>query len=135
MLLFYSSGISLNWGQNSQLLYPFSRFFCDFEKKNFLRFPGVLNLWRQGKKKQVLIPCSASCKCWIHSRCSHIWDRQKPNFNGIWEKVFNNGSTKNWGRETAWANHIPSKFLKAVFHKFYLVHSWILCFICRTEVF
>ena len=24
-------------------------------------------------------------------------------------------------------NHIPSNFLKAVFHKFYLVHSWILC--------
>ena len=26
-----------------------------------------------------------------------------------------------------WANHISSNFLKAVFHKFYLVHSWILC--------
>ena len=24
-------------------------------------------------------------------------------------------------------DHIPSNFLKAVFHKFYLVHSWILC--------
>ena len=23
--------------------------------------------------------------------------------------------------------HIPSNFLKAVFHKFYLVHFWILC--------
>ena len=25
------------------------------------------------------------------------------------------------------ADHIHSKFLKAVFHKIYLVHSWILC--------
>ena len=25
------------------------------------------------------------------------------------------------------ADHIPSIFLKAVFHKFYLVGSWILC--------
>ena len=27
------------------------------------------------------------------------------------------------------ADHITSDFLKAVFHKFYSVHSWILCFI------
>ena len=25
------------------------------------------------------------------------------------------------------ADHIPSNFLKSVFHKFYLFHSWILC--------
>ena len=25
------------------------------------------------------------------------------------------------------ADHVPSIFVKAVFHKFYLVHSWILC--------
>ena len=24
-------------------------------------------------------------------------------------------------------DHIPSNFLKAVFHKLYLVHSWVLC--------
>ena len=28
---------------------------------------------------------------------------------------------------SAWADHIPSNFLKDVFHKFYLVHSWIIC--------
>ena len=27
----------------------------------------------------------------------------------------------------AQADHIPSNFLKAVFHKFFLVYSWILC--------
>ena len=30
------------------------------------------------------------------------------------------------------ADHISSNFLKAVFHKFYLVHSWILCPRCLT---
>ena len=29
------------------------------------------------------------------------------------------------------ADHIPSTFLKVVSHKFYLVHSWILCPICN----
>ena len=33
----------------------------------------------------------------------------------IWVKVFKNGPSKIYGRQ----------FLKAVFHKFYLVHSWI----------
>ena len=30
---------------------------------------------------------------------------------------------------SAGADHITSNFLKAVFYKFYLVHSWILCLI------
>ena len=30
-------------------------------------------------------------------------------------------------KKIAEADHIVSKFLKAVFHKFYLLHSWILC--------
>ena len=39
----------------------------------------------------------------------------------IWDKVFKNGPSKICGRQ-------PLKsFLKAVFHKFYLVQSWILC--------
>ena len=25
------------------------------------------------------------------------------------------------------ADHTPSNFLKAVYHKFYLVHSWMFC--------
>ena len=28
-----------------------------------------------------------------------------------------------------------SNFLKAVFHKFFLVHAWILCPICNLTVF
>ena len=29
---------------------------------------------------------------------------------------------------------IPSNFLKAVFHKYYLVHSWIICLICLSDL-
>ena len=54
----------------------------------------------------------------------------------IWGKVFKSGPSKIFGRQPLKnlkgyglpkADHIPSNFLKAVFHKFYLVHSWILC--------
>ena len=41
-----------------------------------------------------------------------MWKTAFKNFEGIW---------------SAWADHIPSNFSKAVFHKFYLVHSWKLC--------
>ena len=37
------------------------------------------------------------------------------------------------GTWSAQADHIPSKFLKAAFHKLYLVHSWIFGFICSSE--
>ena len=30
----------------------------------------------------------------------------------------------------AYAAHITSNFLKAVFHKLYLIHSWMLCLMC-----
>ena len=33
------------------------------------------------------------------------------------------------GTKCSRMNHIPSNFLKAAFHKFYLVRSWILCLI------
>ena len=55
----------------------------------------------------------------------------------IWDKVFKNGPSKISGRQPLknlkWyglpqqTNHITSNFLKDVFHKFYLIHSWILC--------
>ena len=31
-------------------------------------------------------------------------------------------------------DHIPSNFLKAIFHKFYLVHSWIRCLIYSGKI-
>ena len=52
-----------------------------------------------------------------------------------WDKVFKNGQSKICGRQPSknlnwyglpnrWSDHITSNFLKAVFHKFYLVHSF-----------
>ena len=53
----------------------------------------------------------------------------------IWDKVFKNGPSKNCERKPLknlkWygllKQTITSNFLKVVFHKFYLIHSWILC--------
>ena len=48
-----------------------------------------------------------------------------------WDKVFKNGPSKICGRLSLEnlkgyeAGCIPSNFLKAVFHKFYLVHYWM----------
>ena len=56
----------------------------------------------------------------------------------IWDNVFKGGPSKICGRQPLKklngygllkVDHTPSSFLKAVFHKFYLVHSWILCLI------
>ena len=43
---------------------------------------------------------------------------------------FEEDSLKNWCDWSPEANLITSNFLKVVFHKFYLVHSWILWPIC-----
>ena len=40
----------------------------------------------------------------------------------IWDKVFKSGPSKMCGRQPL-ADYTPSNFLKAVFHKFHLVHS------------
>ena len=45
-------------------------------------------------------------------------------------KICGRQPLKNLKRWSTQADHSPSNFLKAVFHKFYLVHSWILCPIC-----
>ena len=47
-----------------------------------------------------------------------------------WDKVFKNGPNKICRRQSLKSLKFKletSNFLKAVFHKFYLVHSWILC--------
>ena len=54
----------------------------------------------------------------------------------IWDKVFKKRPSTICGRQPSknlkgygllYVDHTPSNLLKAVFHKFYLVHSWILC--------
>ena len=52
----------------------------------------------------------------------------------IWAKVFKSGLSKFCGRLPlknlkGLGRPYPVNFLKAVFHKFYLIHYWILCLI------
>ena len=74
----------------------------------------------------------SSWKAWDSTRMEHAlaWNGLMIYFINIWVKVFKNGPSKIFGRQ-------PLKNLKwygekAVFHKFYLVHSWIPWPICYT---
>ena len=53
---------------------------------------------------------------------TYVADRFKFKYNNL-HKVSLNIKNSNY----FYADHITSYLLKAVFHKFYLVHSWILC--------
>ena len=64
-----------------------------------------------------------------------LWGVYLSEFNNNWGKVFKNGPSKICGKPPLKnlmgyglpkADHTPSNFLRALFHKFYLVHSWIL---------
>ena len=88
-------------------------------KSNLKNTWHTLNRLDYWKKKQV------SCHPTYPQYTTHKWD-----------KVFKNGPSKICGTHPLEnlkrhglleADHIPSNFLKAVIHKFYLVHSWILC--------
>ena len=52
----------------------------------------------------------------------------------IWAQVFKKGPSKICGRQPL-KNLMGYGLLKAVFHKFYLVHSWILCLILAAFYF
>ena len=57
----------------------------------------------------------------------------------IWVKVFKSGPSKISGRQPIrnlkWYDLLrQTNFLKAVFHKFYLIHSWILCLIYSCQL-
>ena len=62
----------------------------------------------------LLIPVAM----WIHYSIHYYTEFGKQTIHLIWE-----------------ADHISSNFLKAVFHKFYLVQSWILCPIWKLTLF
>ena len=57
-----------------------------------------------------------SAHCWRIVGCTQKYD--------TWVKVFKNGPSKICVKKLKWYGHFKN-FLKAVFHKFYLVHSWI----------
>ena len=71
-----------------------------------------------------------SAEIWDQSNFEYILQCRKFYQNATsmitWDKVFKNGPSKTCGRQ-------PLKSLKAAFHKFYLVHSWIICHICKTS--
>ena len=49
----------------------------------------------------------------------NLWKTAFKRFEGVWSTL---------------RFHTPSHFLKVVFHKFYLVHSWILCPLYSTSL-
>ena len=66
-------------------------------------------------------------------------------FYNIWDKVFKNGLSKicrrllfrnlnGYGLLPVFRLNTELYFLKTVFHKFYLVHSWILCSIYSAKM-
>ena len=67
----------------------------------------------------------------------HLYSIHLFTYTYIRAKAFKNGPSKICGRQLlkylkgyedkGLADHIFSYFLEAVFHKFHLVHSWILC--------
>ena len=73
--------------------------------------PGPHKLFRVANKLVITLIFRATCKYFT------------------WDKVFQNGPIKTCGRQPSKklkgskADHIPSKFLSAVFHELYLVHS------------
>ena len=84
--------------------------------------------------------------CWVlilcMRNCSFFGNRFCLFWNQIWDKVFKNGPSKICGTMPLKhlkgyglleADHNPSDSLKTVFHKFYLIHSWILCPICSSK--
>ena len=116
---------------------------------------GVIHLWYLQNKSKILtpplpqhttirfwsdsLPCSTRTSIIEHQRTPH----PSPYFQVLqqWDKytcvkVFKNGPSKICGRQPLKnlkeyglprAGHTPSNYSKAVFHKVYLVHSWIVC--------
>ena len=74
-------------------------------------------------KKPSLIRVTYICKRTPSKKflrvCIHFWLHKV-----MWVKVFKNGSSKIFGRQPL-KNVQWYGLLKAVFHKFYLIHSWI----------
>ena len=79
----------------------------------------------------------------VHEKLLIFWESFLSLFwNQIWDKVFKNGPSKICGTMSLKhlkgyglleADHNPSDSLKTVFHKFYLIHSRILCSICSSK--
>ena len=84
-----------------------------------------LTSWVYGKVTRFLMFFFKQVYC-----LNSWWSNVSRCWNYTWDKVFKNGPSKICGRqpkfEVIWS---------AVFNKFYLDHSWILCPICTLHVF
>ena len=69
----------------------------------------------------------------IESFKNFIFSKNDVVQHNIWDKIFKNGPSKVCGRQPLKNLKCSSDFLKAVFHKFYLVHSWVFCPICSLS--
>ena len=101
---------------------------CFYRSKRWIDFQFSLLFFSIRLSRTFLKLCffSFPLSCWLQNH-GVLWisqlivDDTPLTVINKWVQVFKNGPSKICG------DHIPSNFLKAVFHKFYLVHSWILC--------
>ena len=93
----------------------------DTDKKSFWKYKKVIE--KKKKKLKAKDHQPNEPKHWPKSGQNYTYDQWVSDYLNllgheiIWIKVFKNG----WGR--IWGSTL--KFLKVVFYKFYLVHSWI----------
>ena len=96
-------------------------------------FHSKLNAFKEKKLLHISTKCNKGNKDYIQFK--------KPNH--IWGKLFKTGPSKICGRQVLEnlkgygmleTDHTSSNVLKAVLHKFYLVHSWILCPIYTQQI-
>ena len=108
--------------------------------------PSKLQEWLVNSLLSVWMILS-SISAWLHILCvwlCHQWlwcslesriaflmsvvlsarNQSKDGSSDTWVKLFKDGPSKICGRQPL--TYFPSSSLKAVFHKFYLVYSWIL---------
>ena len=117
-----NSEVQRNFNANTKLLVlfkiGFKSLFFHFEKKiiQWMYDNGLGNIVAALFKRDAFRPCWDwnNYDSWWWLTSNHIDSRA---INNKWDKLLKNGPTKICGRQLL--------KLKAVFHKFYLVHSWI----------
>ena len=102
--------------------------FTCFYFKSTRSFNRLFNVWIS-KRATTLIP---KANIFLYIDAISSWDYSIRTYYHKWVKVLKNEPSKISGRQPSknlkWyglPDHITLNVLKAVFHKFYLVHSWI----------
>ena len=84
----------------------------------------TLNMWMFAGNTSLCLLSHALTIGSKYSRMAQVRQPEKTAFKKL--KVI-------WSASADHIYHITSIFLKAVFHKFYLLHSWILCLKCISN--